>query len=209
MAMNNTSVDSYLADGCGRCDKFQTPACKVHQYPKALSALRTIVLESGLTETMKWGSPCYMLDDKNVVMIGTYKDCCFISYLRGALLNDVDHVLQLVGPNTRSARLFKFTSEEEVLANAALIAKFLDDCIGFVKAGTKVPPRTSTEPMPEELQDMLDENPDVADAYEALTPGRQRSYILHVSGAKQSKTRVSRADKSIEKIMLGKGFNER
>ena len=208
MPMNNTSVDSYLKDGCGRCDKFQTPDCKVHLYPKPLAVLRAIVLESGLTETVKWGSPCYMLDDRNVVMLGTYKDCCFISYLRGALLDDVDHVLELVGPNTRSARLFKFRSEADVRANRALIEQFLSDCIGFVKNGTQVPARSATEPMPVELQDMLDENPDVADAYEALTPGRQRSYILHVSGAKQRKTRASRATKSIDKIMQRVGFNE-
>ena len=209
MTINNSSVDSYLKDGCGRCDKFETPECKVHHYPGALAALRVIALDSGLTETMKWGSPCYMLDDTNVIMIGTYQDCCFVSYLRGALLDDKDGVLELVGPNTRSARLFKFTTEAEVLANRGLVARFIHDCIGFVQSGTKVPPRESNEPMPDELQDVLDANGDVAAAYDALTPGRQRSYILHVSGAKQSKTRQSRAEKATVKIMAGKGFNER
>jgi uncharacterized protein YdeI (YjbR/CyaY-like superfamily) len=209
MPINNTSVDSYLEDGCGRCELYQTPQCKVLQWLGPLRALRGIVLASGLTEEMKWGSPSYTLDDELVLMLGSYKDCCFISFMRGAILDDPDTVLEKVGPNTHSARMFKFTSSEQVQAQGALIARFVDDCIALHRAGTKVPPRASKEPMPVELQDMLDANPDVAEAYWALTPGRQRSYILHVSGAKQSKTRQSRAEASTEKIMAGKGFNER
>jgi uncharacterized protein YdeI (YjbR/CyaY-like superfamily) len=209
VAINNTSVDSYLTDGCGRCERFQTPACKVHQYPGALAALRAIVLASGLTEEMKWGSPAYTLDDELVLMLGTYNACCFISFMRGALLDAPDGVLERVGPNTHASRLFTFTAEAQVTAQRDLVARLVADSIALHKAGTKVPPRASPEPMPEELQDMLDTNADVAEAYQALTPGRRRSYILHVSGAKQSKTRRSRAEASIAKILLGKGFNER
>lgn len=207
--MNNTSVASYLQDGCGWCDFFKTDACKVRHWTKTLEALRELVAESGLTETMKWGVPCYTLAGKNVVSVSALKDACVLSFFKGALLEDADGVLEAPGPNSRHARYFKFTSAADVRAQRAVARRLLELAIEAERAGARVAPASATEPVPEELQAKLDGDPEVAAAFTALTPGRQRSHVLHVSGAKQSKTRASRAERCAEKILAGKGFNER
>ncbi|MBV1857328.1 MAG: YdeI/OmpD-associated family protein [Nannocystaceae bacterium] len=207
--MNKISVDAYLKDGCGRCDHYKTPQCKVHQWTAALEALRKILLASGLTEEMKWGSPCYTLDGKNVVLMSSFKEFCSLNFFKGALLTDENSVLEAAGPNTRSARLFKFTEAKQVRRHRALIVRMLNEAIALQKAGTKLPPPKRPEPTPDELQARLDDDAPLRAAFDALTPGRQRSYILHVSGAKQSKTRATRAERCVPKILLGKGFNER
>ncbi len=207
--MNTTSVDSYLQDGCGRCDRYRTAECKVHRWTATLLALRELLSESGLTEEMKWGSPCYTLDGKNVVMIASLHDFCALSFLKGAILEDEHGVLEAPGPNSRIARYLKFTSAEQVQARRAIAAKLIEQAIEAERAGKRVPPRSATEPIPEELQARLDADPLLAEAYEALTPGRRRSHILYVSGAKQSKTRGARAERCVSKVLAGKGYNER
>ena len=207
--MNNTTVDSYLVDGCGRCDLFKTPQCKVHPWNEALTALRVLILTTPLQETMKWGAPTYTVDGPNAVMLTALRNACCISFLRGALLDDPHGRLERPGPNTHASRVMRFTSAEQVHTERTQIIQWLKDTVALHRAGKKVPPRTATEPMPEALQAMLDANPDVAVAFDALTPGRQRSYRLHVGGAKQAKTRHARAFKCMAKIIAGKGFNER
>jgi uncharacterized protein YdeI (YjbR/CyaY-like superfamily) len=208
-AMNNTSVDAYLEDGCGRCEHYKTPQCKVHRWTEALVALRAVLLESGLTEEMKWGSPCYTLNGKNVVMLSSFKGYCALSFFKGALLADERGVLAPPGPNSQAARLFKFASAEQVRAHRQLAARYIEEAIEVAKAGAKVTFGQSPEPVPAELQARLDAAPPLKAAFDALSPGRRRSYILHVSGAKQSKTREARAERCIPKILEGKGFNER
>lgn len=207
--MNTTSVEAYLRDGCGRCDRYKTADCKVHRWTDALKELRALVLESGLTEEMKWGSPCYTLDGKNVVAIASLKDACVLSFFKGAILQDEDGVLRAPGPNSRFVRRFEFASVEEVRAKRAVAVELVERAVEAERSGKKVAPKPAAEPVPEELQATLDADPALANAFAALTPGRRRSHVLHVSGAKQSKTRCARAERCAAKILAGKGYNER
>lgn len=207
--MNTGNVDSYLRDGCGRCEHFQTPSCKVHLWTKALEALREIALSSGLDEEMKWGSPCYTLGGKNVVMIGAFKDSCVLSFFKGAALVDADGALERAGPNSRVARWMKFRSHDEVLARRAIALRFIEQAIALERAGVKVAKSVEAEPVPVELAQRLEVDPELRRAFEALTPGRRRSHLIHITGAKQSETRARRVDKCAEDILAGRGFNER
>lgn len=205
--MNNTSVESYLAEGCGRCEHYQTPQCKVHLWTEELLALREILRSTSLDETMKWGSPCYTFDGKNVAMMGSFRDYCSISFFKGVLLEDPEGVLEAPGPNSRHARLLKFRSLEDVERLASQALNFLNQALEIQKKGLKVD-AAEAEPLPDELEARLLSEDGLWEAYEALTPGRQRSFILHVSGAKNPETRVRRAEKCVPKIWAGKGFNE-
>lgn len=205
--MNNTSVESYLAEGCGRCEHYQTPQCKVHLWTEELLALREILKSSDLEETMKWGSPCYTFDGKNVAMMGSFRDYCSISFFKGVLLEDPKGVLEAPGPNSRHARLLKFRSLEDVERLAPQALDFLNQAVEIEKKGLKVE-AAEVEPLPDELEARLMAEDGLWDAFEALTPGRQRSFILHVAGAKNTETRVRRAEKCVPKIWAGKGFNE-
>lgn len=207
--MNTTSVDAYLADGCGRCELYQTPQCKVHSWTETLKALRTLLLDSGLTEEMKWGSPCYTLEGKNVVLLGALKDSCTLGFFKGVLLTDERGDLEPPGPNSQAVRLFKFTSPKEVRAQRTLVVRFIEEALALERAGAQVTFLKSPEPMPAELRTRLDVDPALSAAFEALTPGRRRSHVLHVSGAKQSKTREARVERCAPKILAGRGFNER
>ncbi|MCB9679131.1 MAG: YdeI/OmpD-associated family protein [Alphaproteobacteria bacterium] len=207
--MNTESVDAYLRDGCGRCEHYQTPQCKVHLWTDALVLLRALVLEEGLVENMKWGSPCYTLDGANVLMITSFREYCSISFFQGVLLEDEAGLLSAPGPNSQAFRLLKVTSAAEVREKHDLIRAYVREAIELQKSGRKVEFAKSPGEVPDELQAVLDADPVAAEAYAALTPGRQRSYILHVSSAKQESTRVSRAEKCVPKILSGKGFNER
>ena len=119
MPINNISVDAYLRDGCGRCEHYKTPACKVHRWTKALESVRELALASGLVEEMKWGSPCYTLDGKNVVMVAAFKEFCALQFFKGAALVDDEGVLESPGPSSRHVRFLKFRSTEDVRARRA------------------------------------------------------------------------------------------
>ncbi len=206
--MNNTSVDSYLKDGCGRCEHYQRPSCKVHLWTESLIALREILQESELVEEMKWGSPCYTLDGKNVIMLASTREYCAISFLKGAALHDAEDLLVPPGPNSRFARVFKFESADTVNTFRHQIADFVQQAIALQKAGVKVTP-DAIESLPDELEQRLNSDPELNEAFYALTPGRQRSYIIFVSGAKQPETRQRRVEKCVPQIFSGKGYNER
>lgn len=207
--MNRGDVDSFLADGCGRCDNYKTPDCKVHQWTGPLNALRALLQETELAETMKWGSPCYTVDGKNVLMLTAFKDRCGLSFFRGSLLDDDEGLLVAPGPSSQASRELRFFSTEEVEQRREVAHRFIEQAIALTRAGERVKFKKSPEPVPDELRERLGADPELAAAFEALTPGRQRSYILHVGGAKQSATRARRADKCAPKILSGKGFNER
>lgn len=204
-----TLVDDYLRDGCGRCDRFQTPSCKVHTWPSELVALRSLVRARGLEETVKWGSPCYTLEGKNLVMVVAFKEHCALQFFSGAALEDPESVLESPGPNSRFGRLLKVRSMAELEARRSAAEALLDQAIGLAKRGEKFVPPPPAEPVPAELEACLAKDPKLRRAYEALTPGRRRSHVLHVSGAKQSETRARRAEKCAVDIRAGRGFNER
>lgn len=207
--MNTTSVDAYLRDGCGRCDKYQTPACKVHRWTAPLVTLRALVLDAGLVEEMKWGSPTYTLDGKNVVMLAALVDHCGLQFFKGAALDDPDGVLESPGESSRFVRFLRFRTEADVLARRAVARRLVAQAIALERAGTKVEPKGGPEPVPVELEERLAADPRLAKAFAALTPGRRRSHVLHVSGAKQSATRARRVEKCLVDILAGRGFNER
>lgn len=207
--MNTTSVDAYLADGCGRCDLYQTPSCKVLRWTDILVALRALVNTTGLTEEMKWGSPCYTLDGANVLMVSALKEAACVSFFKGTLLSDTAGILESPGPNSQAYRLIKFTSLAELDAHREATIALVTQAIALERAGAKVTFAKAPEPVPAELQAILDADPALAAAFAALTPGRQRSHVIHVSGAKTTAARTSRAGKCAEKIREGKGFLDR
>lgn len=182
---------------------------KATQWQAEMSALRAIILECGLTEELKWYQPVYTYQDSNVLIIGAFKEYCSLSFFKGALLTDPNGVLSKPGENTQSAKLIRFTSVDQIKKLKPVIKAFIKEAIANEKAGKKVTFKKITEhSMPEELHAAFKVDPPFKKAFQALTPGRQRAYLLHFSGAKQSSTRISRIEKCRPQIMQGKGMNE-
>lgn len=206
----NPNIDRYLNEGCGRCPLGGTPQCKVKRWPEELDTLRDIVLDCGLTEELKWGVPCYTFENSNILIVSAFKDYCALSFFKGALLSDVNGILHKPGENSRAARLMRFTNVREIVKMESLLKAYIFEAIEVEKAGLKVDFKKSSEfALPEEFQNKLDEDPALRNAFYALTPGRQRGYILYFSAPKQSKTRKSRIERCVEQIFIGKGLNER
>jgi len=171
--------------------------------------LRKIVLDCDLVEELKWGKPCFTCQKKNVTIIIPLKDACALSFFKGALLKDPKQILQKIG-KAQAGRWIKFTSPKEISALQATLRSYIAEAIEVEQSGKKVPLKKASEyAVPEELQVRLDAAPELKAAFEALTPGRRKSYIFHVSGAKQAKTRAARAEKCVPMILSGRGFNER
>jgi len=182
---------------------------KISKWQEEYQALRTIVPETGLTEELKWGCPCYNLDGSNVVLIHGFKDYCALLFMKGALLKDPKGILIQQTKNVQAARQIRFTNIKEIKKLRTTLKAYIKNAIEIEKAGLKVELKKSSEfEMPKEFQDKLDTIPALLNAFKALTPGRQRGYILYFSGAKQSATRESRINKYLPKIMAGKGLND-
>jgi len=208
MTASNPDIDRYLAEGCYRCKLGGTPECKVHDWQDQLRALRRIALESGLTEELKWKVPCYTHKGKNVATVAAFKEFCSINFFKGVLLKDDAKLLVAAGENSQAARQARFTEASRIEELADVLKAYFQEAMKLEEDGKKVTFKKSPEPMPEELQAKLDEMPELKKAFEKLTPGRQRGYILYVSGAKQSATRTSRVEKNIDKILRGEGIHD-
>lgn len=209
MSTKNPTVDDYMAEGCGRCDKVGTPECKVNTWRDGLVALRNIVLDTPLKEERKWGAPCYTFNGQNVVMIGAFKTNYVLSFMKGALLKDEHNLLVAPGENTQSGRVIRFTDAKRAVELAPVLKSYILEAIEVEKAGLRVAVKNMEDyALPYELQQAMEADAALKDAFEALTPGRQRSYILHIGSAKQAKTREARVEKCRDKIFDGKGFNE-
>jgi uncharacterized protein YdeI (YjbR/CyaY-like superfamily) len=179
------------------------------KWQKEMDALRKIARDCDLTEELKWGKPCFTYQEKNVAIIIPLKDVCTLMFVKGALLKDPKHILQKVGAHTQAGRWIRFTSSTEISTLRPTLRKYLEAAIEVTKSGRKVPLKKVSEyVIPEELQARLKASPELKASFEALTPGRRKSYIFHVSGAKQSRTRVARAEKCVPMILSGRGFNE-
>jgi uncharacterized protein YdeI (YjbR/CyaY-like superfamily) len=203
----NQHADTYFTAGCGRCAKGGTPACKVNTWAAELAALRALVLAAGLTEACKWGVPCYTFEKGNVVLIHAFKDYCALLFFKGALLKDAKGILIQQTENVQSARQLRFTDVRDIVAMKATIKAYLQEAVAVEKAGLKVSMKPTAEfVMPEEFQAKLDTSPALKTAFEALTPGRQRGYLLHFAAAKQAKTRAARVEKCMPQILNGKGL---
>ena len=205
----NPKVDTFFTAGCGRCPRGNTPECNVNKWPEELAALRRMLLDTELAEELKWGFPCYTLQKSNVIMLGAQNDHCVLSFLKGALLKDPHGILKKPGENTQAGRVIRFTNSPEVLALEPILRAYIAEAIEVEQAGLKVAYKKNPEPVPEELQNNLNEIPALKTAFDALTPGRQRGYILHFSAPKQAQTRMSRIEKCIPKILDGIGFHDR
>lgn len=205
-----TDVNDYFVKGCDRCPRFATPECSTQIWTQGLADLRTICLSLGLTETVKWGHPCYMHGDRNIAIFGAFQDNFRISFMNGSLLKDTENVLEKNGPNTEYATVLKFRSHADVAAHADTIRAYLTELMGYADAGIKPAPREHGDlVLPDEVTTAFDNDPDYAAAFDDLTPGRQRGWNLHFTSAKQSATRDNRIAKARDAILAGKGWNER
>ncbi|WP_068825473.1 DUF1801 domain-containing protein [Wenyingzhuangia fucanilytica] len=191
----NPKVDEYLN--------------KLKKWQEELEILRAILIDCMLTEEFKWRVPCYTFNNKNVILLANFKDYCAISFLKGVLLKDTENLLISPGENSQSVKYLKFTNPQEIQKLTPIIKSYIYEAIEIEKAGLKVDLKKSTDfELVEELQEKLKENSKLNTAFNALTPGRKRAYNLFFSGAKQSKTRISRIEKYEERILNGKGIND-
>lgn len=182
---------------------------KLKKWKEEFKLLREIALDCGLTEDFKWMHPCYTLDDKNIVLIHGFKDYCALLFHKGALLKDPHGILIQQTANVQAARQIRFTNVQEIDEMQLILKTYIDEAIEVEKAGLQVNYKKNSEyTIPEELGSKFVDMPDLKAAFEALTPGRQRAYILHFSTPKQSKTRESRVEKYISHILDGKGLND-
>jgi uncharacterized protein YdeI (YjbR/CyaY-like superfamily) len=182
---------------------------KAKKWQKEFEKLRTIVLDCGLNEELKWGQPCYTFQKKNIVLIHGFKEYCALLFFKGALLHDANGILIQQTENVQAARQIRFTNVREIVKMEPILKAYIYEAIEVEKAGLKVNFKKTTEfKIPEEFQKKLDKIPALKTAFDALTPGRQRGYIFHFSQPKQSKTRESRVEKCMQQILNGKGLND-
>jgi len=205
----NPQVDTILAEGCGRCKLVGTPQCKMMRWQKEMNLLRKIALASGLEEEVKWGQPTYTLNSKNIILIHSFKEYCGVLFFKGALIADSENILVQQTENVQAARQARFTNVKDVLKTSETLKQYIFEAIEIEKSGAKVAAKKTSEyAIPEELELKFKELPELKIAFEKLTPGRQRGYLLYFSQAKQSATRLSRIEKNMEAIFNGKGMNE-
>ena len=195
MNKTNPKVDFYFS----KADKWQ----------KELKKLRTIILDCRLTEELKWGVPCYTFQNSNILLVHVFKEYCAILFVKGALLKDAKGILVQQTENVQAARQIRFTNVREIVAMEPILKAYIHEAIEVEKAGLKVNYKKTTEfKMPKEFQNKLVEMPPLKDAFDALTPGRQRAYLLYFSAPKLSKTREARIEKCIDRILDGMGLND-
>lgn len=182
---------------------------KAKKWQEEIEKLRTITLDCGLTEELKWGCPCYTFGKRNVVLIHVFKDYCALLFFKGVLLKDTKGILIQQTENVQTARQVRFTSVREIIKLERTLKSYIYEAIEVEKAGLKVPlKKTAAYEVPEEFQKKLDKSSALKTAFHALTPGRQRGYLLYFSQAKQAKTREARIEKYIPHILQGKGVDD-
>ncbi len=203
-----TEIEDYFTKGCGRCDRFDTPDCSTRHWAPGLAALRALCLQAGLTEHVKWGHPCYMHAGRNIAIFGAFRGDFRLTFFNAALLKDPEGMLQKQGPNTRHPDAIRFTDNAQVGSLAPVILRYLEEAKGYAEAGITPPKDTSDLDLPEELIEALDADPELAEAFHALTPGRQKSHVLQLTSTKTPATRINRITRLRPKILAGKGATE-
>lgn len=179
------------------------------QWHEEITELRALLIETDLDEDFKWSKPCYTFEGSNIAIIQPFKSALALMFFKGTLLKDPKGVLKDNGPNSRSARRLEFTSLQDIAKAKATIRAYIKEAIDIEKSGQKVEPSQSAEALPDELQKLFKAKPTFKKAFEGLTPGRQRAYLLHFSSAKQSATRLARIEKCMPRIMKGLGLSDR
>ena len=182
---------------------------KAKKWQEEMARLRSIFLDCQLKEELKWGKPCYAFEENNVVIMQPFKEQCAVMFFKGALLKDTHGVLVKPGEHSQAGRQIRFSNVREIVEKETVLRAYIHQAIEVEKAGLEVNFKRSPEPVPKELQNKLDEIPAFKNAFNALTPGRQRAYILYFSGAKQSQTREARIEKCMPQIFKGRGLNDR
>src|SRR5581483_8244115 len=179
------------------------------KWQEEFGKLRQLVLDCGLTEELKWGCPCYTFEKKNIVLIHGFKEYCALLFFKGALLKDAKHILVQQTPNVQAARQIRFTNVREIMKLKPVVKAYIREAIDVEKAGSKVTlKKTPQFKIADEFREELEKNPALKKAFKALTPGRQRGYLLYFSQPKQAKTRAARVEKSVPQILRGKGLND-
>jgi uncharacterized protein YdeI (YjbR/CyaY-like superfamily) len=204
-----TDVETYFALGCGRCDRFGTDACATRLWAGTLAELRRICRDAGLAETAKWGHPCYMLDRRNIAILGAFRGEVRLSFFNAGLLTDPARVLVRQGPNSGQPDAFRFTGAQEVRRMEPTIRAYLSEAMEHARHGRIAPRPVREVTIPDDLADALDADPEMAEAFHALTPGRQRSYVIALASAKKPQTRRDRIARFRDGIIAGKGATER
>ena len=204
-----TEIEDFFTKGCGRCIRFDTPECSTRRWSAGLDNLRHILLAAGLSEHVKWGHPCYMHAGRNIAIFGAFRDDFRLTFFNAALLADPEAILEKQGPNTRHPDMIRFTDVAQVALLEPVIRVYLREATGFAEAGIRAPKEVRDLILPDELVDAMDADPDLAEAFHALTPGRQKSYVFALNTAKTSATRVARITKFRGHILIGKGALER
>lgn len=204
-----TDAEDFFTWGCGRCARFATPDCSVRTWIDGLNALRRICLDMGLNETAKWGHPTYMHAGRNIAIFGAFRSDFRLSFMTPGLLKDTEGVLEPQGPNSPTPGMIRFTDAGQVSAAEPVIRAFLRQLMDHAEAGTKAPRAERAIDMPAELAEALEADPELAEAFQALTPGRQKSYLFNLAQARKSATRIARIEKFRDRILAGKGAQER
>ena len=204
-----TDINIFFANGCGRCNKYNSPLCKIHKWKEELLLLRNIILQGGLVETMKWGMPCYQYNGKNVLMIAPFKENCAITFFKGSLLKNQHELLVKAGEHSEQSRVIRFKTKSKITKIEAEILDLIKEAIELEKGGIKVKPKKISESdFPAEFLKALEATNQLKTAFNNLTPGKQKAYLIYFKSAKQASTRESRIKKHIPRILSGKGINE-
>lgn len=204
----NPLVNRYLIDGCMRCKLGATPACKVNKWRTELETLRSIVLQHELKEELKWGAPCYTYNGKNIILLSALKDAVVMSFLKGSLIEDKNNILQKAGLNSNVARIIKFKNVNDIISIKQELNNFIKAAIDVENKGLKISKQTNDIKLPIELEECFKADAALKKAFLALTPGKQRGYIIYFMQPKQVETRIKRIEKCREKIINGEGLND-
>lgn len=204
-----TDIEEYFSKGCGRCERFATPDCSTRQWSNGLARLRQICIAMEMVETVKWGHPCYMHANRNIVILGALRNDFRLSFFNAALMKDSAGVLERQGPNTQHPDVIRFTKNNQVAKMKPIIEAYLAEAMGYAEAGIKPPKQQGELELPDELLEALESDPELAEAFDGLTQGRKKSYVINLNSAKKPETRFSRIAKFRDKILAGKGAMER
>ncbi len=204
-----TEIEDYFTKGCDRCARFNTPQCSARIWSQGQDELRRILRATGMTETVKWAHPTYMHAGRNIAIMGAFQGDFRLTFFNAALMKDPEGILEPQGPNSRTPGMIRFTDQDGPKRLEPVISAYLREAMGYAEAGI-LPPRDDRPlELPDELVEALDSDPELAEGYFALTPGRQKSYIININGAKAAATRFARIERFRGKILAGKGALER
>ncbi len=204
-----TEIEDYFTKGCGRCPRFDTQDCSTTLWAPGLAHLRRLCLSAGLTETLKWGHPCYTITGRNIAILGATRTDFRLNFFNPALMTDPAGILEKQGPNTQHAGMIRLTNPAQVTPLEPTIIAYLTEAATYAAQGRTAPKTPTDLQLPTELTDALDADPELAEAFHALTPGRQKSYIYALTTTQNPATRINRITKFRDKILAGKAATDR